>query len=80
MQEAIGHVRFSLTSSLWPWNGDPAQFWIEVTGQIMAMPDEVAAGTEPAGEIRMPIGWVITRAACKCARRRRRRAREMTAT
>lgn len=51
MQEAIGHVRFSFTSCLRPWGGDPEQYWIEVTGRIMALPDEAAddAEAEPAG-------------------------------
>jgi GNAT superfamily N-acetyltransferase len=55
MQEAIGHVEFSFTSNLRPWNGDPEQYWIEVTGRIMALPDEApdAADAEPAGTMEM---------------------------
>ena len=36
MPEAIGHVNFSFSSSLRPWDGDPEQYWIEVTGRILA--------------------------------------------
>lgn len=55
MQEAIGRVHFSFTSSLRPWDGDPEQYWIEVTGQIMALPDEAPddADAEPAGTMQM---------------------------
>jgi len=55
MQEAIGHVEFAFSSSLRPWGGDPEQYWIEVTGQIMALPDEAPddADAEPAGTMQM---------------------------
>jgi len=55
MREAIGHVKFSFSSSLRPWDGDPEQYWIEVTGRIMALPDEAPddAEAEPAGTMEM---------------------------
>ena len=55
MQEAIGHVDFSFSSSLRPWDGDPEQYWIEVTGQIMALPGDAPddAEAEPAGTMEM---------------------------
>jgi len=55
MREAIGHVRFSFSSSLRPWDGDPEQYWMEVTGRIMALPDEALddAEAEPAGTLEM---------------------------
>ena len=55
MQDAIGHVHFSFTSCLRPWGGDPEQYWIEVTGRIMALPDEAPddAEAEPAGTMEM---------------------------
>ncbi len=55
MQEAIGHVDFSFSSSLRPWDGDPEQYWIEVTGRIMVLPDEAPddAEGEPAGTMEM---------------------------
>jgi GNAT superfamily N-acetyltransferase len=55
MQEAIGHVDFSFSSSLRPWGGDPEEYWIEVTGRIMAVPDEAPddAEAEPAGMTQM---------------------------
>jgi len=55
MQEAIGHVEFSFSSSLRPWGGDPEQYWLEVTGRIMALPDEAddADEAEPAGTMEM---------------------------
>jgi len=46
MREAIGHVKFSFSSSLRPWDGDPEQDWIEVTGRIMALPDEAPDDAE----------------------------------
>ena len=51
MHEANGHVDFSFSSSLRPWDGDPEQYWIEVTGRIMALPDDAPddAEAEPAG-------------------------------
>jgi len=52
MQEVIGHVEFSFSSSLRPWGGDPEQYWLEVTGRIMALPDE-ADEAEPAGTMEM---------------------------
>jgi GNAT superfamily N-acetyltransferase len=55
MQAAIGHVHFSFTSCLRPWDGDPEQYWIEVTGRIMALPEEAPddAEAEPAGTMEM---------------------------
>jgi hypothetical protein len=55
MQEAIGHVEFSFSSCLRPWDGDPEQYCMEVTGQITALPDEAPddAEAEPAGEMQM---------------------------
>jgi len=55
MREAIGPVNCSFSSSLRPWDGDPEQYWIEVTGQIMALPDEAPddAEAEPAGTMEM---------------------------
>jgi len=55
MQEAIGYVKFSFSSSLRPWDGDPEQYWMEVTGRIMALPEEAPddAEAEPAGRIQM---------------------------
>ena len=55
MQETIGHVHFSFTSSLRPWDDDPEQYWIEVTGRIMARPNEAPddAEAEPAGTMEM---------------------------
>lgn len=57
----IRHVRghravdFSFSSSLRPWDGDPEQYWIEVSGGIMALPDEAPddAEVEPAGTMEM---------------------------
>lgn len=46
MQEAIGHVKFSFSSSLRPWGGDPEQYWLEVAGRIMALPDEADEADE----------------------------------
>lgn len=55
MREAIGHVQFSFSSSLRPWDGDPEQYWIEVTGRIMALPEDAPddAEAEPAGTMEM---------------------------
>lgn len=57
MQNAIGHVDFSFTSSLRPWDDDPEEYWIEVTGKIMVLPDDAPdeADPEPAGEIQMEL-------------------------
>jgi len=54
MSDVIGHVDFSFSPSL-SLHGDPEDYHVEVTGKIMATPDEAPddADPEPAGEIEM---------------------------
>ncbi len=55
MSDVIGHVDFSFSPSLSLSDGAPENYYVEVTGKIMATPDEAPddADPEPAGEIEM---------------------------